>query len=256
MSGALKGVKKVFKKVAKTASKVLPVALAVGAVVFSAGSALGALPSWGSAVTSLTGTSTFGNILAGAVTQAGYGSLIGMATAGVTGGDVIKGAQYGAAAGAVTGGITGAAGGPIDPLAPNDPATQGAATPGGGTMVQTASGVPATATPAVTTAAGATPTGAAPGLLGAGGFVERNQELIGGVVGGLGKGLLAAGEADDEGKSQMKLLRERYKLDAANYGASGNGLLGPGSTDYIDTLGVPYEFAYNPKSGMIEKVGK
>jgi hypothetical protein len=257
MSGGLKGVKKVFKKVAKTVSKVLPVALAVGAVVFSAGSAFGALPSWGAAVTSLTGSGPLGSILAGAVTQAGYGSLAGMAVSGITGGDIMKGAQYGAAAGAVTGGITGAAGGQIDPL-DNSPTTQSASNPtqGGGLNIQTASGIPGSAAglPAAAAAAPAA-SGAAPGLLGPGGFVERNGELIGGVVSGVGKGLLAAGEAEDEGKSQMQLLRERQKLIANNYGGNA-GLLGEGSTDYIDDLGVPYEYALNPKSGMIEKVSK
>jgi hypothetical protein len=255
MSGGLGGVKKVFKKVAKTVSKVLPVALGVGAIVFSAGSALGALPTWGSAVSSLTGSgSTLGNILTGAVTQAGYGAAAGMAVAAVTGGDVVKGAQYGGAAGAVTGGITGAMqptgpvqAGPSQGGVPGP--SQATPTAGPGLAIQTASAPAAAAAPNVT--------GAAPGLLAPGGWLERNQELVGGVVSGVGKGLLESAAADDAGKSEIQILRERQRLINANYGKGNVGLLGPGSTDYIQNISaqrIPYRYAYNPESGMIEEV--
>jgi hypothetical protein len=252
MSGGVSNVKKIFKKVAKTVSKVLPVALGVGAIVFSAGNALGALPSWGSAVSSLTGSgSTLGNMLAGAVTQAGYGAAAGMAVAGVTGGDVVKGAQIGGAAGAVTGGVTGA----LQPTGPVQTGpSQGGGTPTQGLNIQTASGAPPSAAPAA--AAAPNVAGAKPGLLEPGGWLERNQELVGGVVSGVGKGLLESAAADDTGKSELRLLREKHRLAGANYGGKA-GLLGPGSTDYINNLTpqpIPYRYVYNPESGMIEEV--
>lgn len=259
MSGAVKSVKKVFKKSIKTFSKVAPIAIGVAAVVFTAGSAFGALPSWGTAVQSLTGSSTLGNIMAGAVTQAGYGAAIGMAGAALTGGNITKGAQYGAAAGAVTGGISGAAGLPTDPLAKSaGPATGGVASQGAGTAgipMQTAAGAaPAAAATAMGDATGA-------GAMAPGGWLERNGELVGGLLKGVGEGWVRSGEADEEGKSQIKILRERNRQIADNYRGQGNGLLRDGDTDYIPGLGptspslpFAYEYVYNPESGRIEKV--
>lgn len=110
MSGVVKGVGKVFRKVLKVAKVVVPIALAVGAVVFTGGAALGlTLPTWGAAVTSVFGTSALGAIASGAVVSAGYGAVIGGATAALTGKSVMKGMQMGAATGAVTGGILGGA---------------------------------------------------------------------------------------------------------------------------------------------------
>ncbi len=97
MSGVIKGVGKVFKRVASSASKILPVALAAGAVMFTAGNALGVTSSWGDAVKSVTDSlgmgSTLSNVISGAVTNAGYGAVAGAATSAIAGGDVMKGAQ-------------------------------------------------------------------------------------------------------------------------------------------------------------------
>ena len=264
MSGAVKSVKKVFKKVIKPIKKVLPIALAVGAVVFTAGNALGAMPSWGEAVSSMTGTSTLGNILGGAITQAGYGAAIGAAGAAVTGNDITTGAGYGAAAGAITGGITGA----MAPSTPGAPATPSA--PGSPTstpITQTplppppsAGAGPVAANTAAAAAGGGNATGS--GLLAPGGWLERNQELVGGLVGGVGKGLLASAESDDAGKQQIEIMRERQRQIAANYGTPSTGLLRQGDTGYIDDLGpyatpsqaFNYEYQFNPDTGRIEKV--
>lgn len=266
MSGAVKAVKKVFKKVVKPVAKVLPIALAVGAVVFTAGNALGALPSWGDAVSSMTGTSTIGNILGGAITQAGYGAAIGAAGAAVTGNSITTGAGLGAAAGAITGGVTGA----MQPSTPGTPTTPGTTgSPSSSPITQTPlppppSGAPAGAPVASAAAAGVSGGGNATGagLLAPGNWLERNQELVGGVVGGLGKGLLASAEADDAGKQQIDIMRERQAQIAANYGNPTKGLLGDGSTDYIKDLGpyqqpsqaFNYEYQFNPETGRIEKV--
>lgn len=119
MSGVVKTVKKVFKKTMNVVKKVAPIALGVGALVFTGGAALG-LPAlaggFGGAVSSALGavgvnaTGALGSVLTGAVTQAGYGAAIGGVTSMVSGGDFADGAKTGAAAGAVTGGLTGALG--------------------------------------------------------------------------------------------------------------------------------------------------
>ena len=119
MSGVVKTVKKVFKKVTNVVKKVAPIALGVGALVFTGGAALG-LPAlaggFGGAVSSALGavgvnaTGALGSVLTGAVTQAGYGAAIGGVTSMVSGGDFKDGAKMGAAAGAITGGLTGAFG--------------------------------------------------------------------------------------------------------------------------------------------------
>lgn len=252
MSGAVKSVKKVFKKAVKSVKKVLPIALGVGAVVFTAGSALGALPSWGDAITSLTGTSTLGNILAGAVTQAGYGAAAGMGVAAVTGGSITKGAQYGSIAGAVTGAASGAAGLPTDPFSKTQPPSP---MPGTSQAMnyQTAAGTaggPTVAAPAATAAGTATGSG----VMQPGGWLERNQELVGGLLGGIGESLIAGNEADDAGKTQLQIMRERQRLIADNYGSDGTGLLAPGDTDYIADNGYGFQYAYNPDTGRIEQV--
>ena len=121
MSGVVKGVAKVFKKVVKVVKKVLPVILAAAAIYFTAGAALGVAGTaggWGGAASGLVGKlglgSTLSSVLTGAVTQAGYGAVLGGGLALVTGGDVGKGLLRGAAAGAITGGITGAITAPRD----------------------------------------------------------------------------------------------------------------------------------------------
>lgn len=120
MSGVTKALGKVFKKVVPGLKKVLPAGLALGALVFTAGAALGALPTWGSAISQTAARLGLGegltNILSGAVTQAGYGAALGAAGAAITGGKVDKGALLGAVTGAITGGVTGGLGMQTDPL--------------------------------------------------------------------------------------------------------------------------------------------
>lgn len=120
MSGVTKALGKVFRKVVPGLKKILPAGLALGALVFTAGAALGSLPTWGSAISQTAAKLGLGegltNILTGAVTQAGYGAALGAAGAAITGGKVDKGALLGALTGAITGGVSGAAGWETDPL--------------------------------------------------------------------------------------------------------------------------------------------
>jgi hypothetical protein len=101
MSKILKGIGKVFRKVAKVVKKVLPYALMAAAVVFTGGAALSVLPTFAGAVGSVVGglglSAGLTTALTGAVTGAGFGALAG----GVVGGEkgMFKGMLMGGAAG-------------------------------------------------------------------------------------------------------------------------------------------------------------
>lgn len=292
MSGVIKGVGKVFKRVAGGVSKILPVALAAGAVMFTAGNALGVTSSWGDAVKSVTDSlgmgSTLSNVISGAVTNAGYGAVAGAATSAIAGGDVMQGTQYGAAAGAVMGGAKGAydsyagsgdgGGGP----APSE-AASGGDSPATGAKVETApppsdaaqgarngllrNNMPGSTTTTAGTPANAATGGAAPGATSAGasgifdkgGWLERNQGLVGNTLTGLGKGLLAA----DAGDAQVKAMKERADIIRANYGGQRTGLLtassntqatagqqpGMAPQQRFSAAGVQGQYVYDPATG-------
>lgn len=260
MSGVVKGVKKTFKKVANVAKKVAPFVLAAAAVYFTAGAALGATAGWGATVGGMTQslglTGTLGNIVTGAATQAGYGAAIGAATSAITGGDMADGALYGALGGAVTGGVTGGLGINPDPLAASGEAASGAgsATPSmstvsspsvtgapgigdvGDGLMQTTSGI------APRAPVGSAPAAAGGGstfdnLLGKGGWVERNGELVGGVVKGVGQGVLS-GLGD---QADIEAAEKRRRQTQDNYRVGTTGLL-PGA----NTAEAPYEASGNP----------
>jgi hypothetical protein len=91
----------------------------VAAVVFTAGAAIpaiGAIVGTGGLSGAVGGllssvgieaSSTLGAVLTGAVTDAGFGSVIGAAGAAITGGNIMKGAETGMMTGAVAGGVGG-----------------------------------------------------------------------------------------------------------------------------------------------------
>lgn len=256
MSGIVKGVGKVFKKVVKGGA-LLPAVLATGAVLFTAGSALGITGDmdWGKAVKSAVGSvagegSTLSNVLTGAITKAGYGALAGGAL-GALGGDVAGAMNLGAIGGAALGGYEG-----YSTSAPTQTATGAAGPskvagtpPGLGTQTVPTSNVPAPVNaaqggansllaanaPTGGSAASAASTGAAAGagekswydnLFAKDGWMERNGALAGGVITGVGKGLLSAGAGD-----QAKALRQQQQIIQANYAGTkpgaDTGLLSP-----------------------------
>jgi hypothetical protein len=106
MSGLLKGIGKVFKKVGKVALKVLPYAAAAAAVVFTGGAALGVLPSFAGAIGSVVGglglSTGLTGAITGAITNAGFGAAGGLLLGGK------KGMKTGFLGGLVTGGVMGA----------------------------------------------------------------------------------------------------------------------------------------------------
>lgn len=284
MSKVVKGIRKVFKKVVKVVKKVAPVVLAAAAIYFTAGAALGVAGTaggWGAAASTIgskLGSGVLANAVTGAITQAGYGAAIGGMTAAVGGGSISKGMQAGAITGTVTGGLMGAAGMNTDPLKGigEEAATQGvtgqpvtpattATAPTDPTLLDQAgivgneeflaSGAPASASaaPATTAPGTSNPIG---GLFREGGWVERNQKLVGGMVQGVGQGLMMSGEAD--------AARDRWKQIAGSYqgidpsagyrqlAAVNHGITPTQRFDH-NTYGS-FEFQYDPKQGRIVRV--
>lgn len=283
MSGVVKSVGKVFKKVAKTVVKVAPMAIAVGAIALTGGAALGLAPAmaaggWGGMAATigakLGGTGMLGSVMTGAITQAGYGALAGGAMSLVQGENIMEGASEGAMLGAASGGISGGfkaatAGAKLGGA--GNAATQGAGsiTHSSGAVThglkQSQPGfkeIPFNASAGGGAGAGAGAGGGSGGggLFAKGGWLERNQELVGGAAKGLGQGMLADAEQD----AARKLQREKYNRIAQNYEGTDPGrdfgnLAGARSGQspserFDERIYGEFEYQYNPKSGRIERV--
>jgi hypothetical protein len=282
MSGVVRSVGKIFKKVVRTIKKVAPVVLAAAAIYFTVGAALGVAGTaggWGGAASGLVGKlglgSTLGGIVTGAVTQAGYGAVIGGAFAAATGDDVSRGLLRGATVGAVTGGVLGGLGLPTDPFEGigEAPATAASSAVTGGGR---AGGV---GTPGVGGGFDGivARTGGGTGLLSKiGAFVEKNPVASGLAIQGLGTGI--SGFAQASAQTEAAELLAQQKKDEANriagnfdVGGGGGLLTGSGMlTDpTLDTTARPTPaqqfnpvtvlaksrgamWRYNPETGQIE----
>ena len=222
---------KLFKKVLKTAVKVAPYALAAGAVVFTAGTALGVIGpgigGWSGAVGSLVNRigakGLLADVLTGALTKAGYGAAIGAAGAAVTGNNIGKGAAMGAATGAVVGGITGGieGGGFFRTPAPLQGAV-GVNLPNNGAVPGDVPG-----TELSRTGVGVAPVDAQASNAGVpnnpGGFLNTNSGVmlgtaLGGALSGVGAGIGAKAEAEQVTQRE----EDRRAAIAANYALPAN----------------------------------
>ena len=296
MSGIVSGIGKVFSTVTSGVARVGKAIMGVGATTFTAGAATGAAPlaSGGLAgiVQKFTGTSTLGNILTGAITQAGNGALIGGAVSAMTGGSFGKGALIGGLGGAVSGGLFGAAG--LNP----DPLTRGFARPpgvdSGITTASTTTGVaPTGATapaptsvpsriPRVTVngegAAGIGANGAAAVPMGPGsqvvaagqpqqnGFFSRllNSEAGGGLIAGLGQGLMQGKAVKDQIEAQKEaaeadrqFLRDKDQRLQDSYDvdpAVYHGTVVDGTQRPTPARRFGRRYEYDPNSGRIVQV--
>lgn len=286
MSGLVKGAKKIFRKVGKVIKKVAPIALAAGAIFFTAGAALGAAPAWSTAVSSMTSglSGTLGSVVTGAVTQAGQAAAIGGLVSEATGGDF----KDGATAGALTGGVLGGLGGYMNAPAAG-PVTDGAggqfansspalnqpqsvasmasnANPmnAGNSSLMSASDVAAQAanTPNQGVLAGL---GRAQNIgdsvksvaSGVGNFIENNPTMTGMVVQGLGQGLSAQAQADELRKAEerkQRRLEESYRdLDYSGYRQFASPSQQGQEQPARQTSRYNYEYAYNPQTARIER---
>lgn len=245
MSGIAKGIGKVFKRVAKVVTKVAPVVLGAAALYFTAGTALGLTGGgmWGQALSSgigntILGSSTLAQVVTGAVTQAGYGALAGAATSALTGGDPLKGAAAGALGGAVTGGVMGGFGLGTDPFVKGfgSPTEQTAIDPQLTADTGAAKGLiaPEDASSLIP-GKGDNGTGfglgasagksAAQGFFDKGGWLERNQPIVGNLISGIGKGLLS--NEGDKYETYAKMQKEQADRVAANYRTGTGWLIKP-----------------------------
>lgn len=256
MSGLLKGVKKIFKKVGKVLKKIALPALAIGAVVLTGGAALGVLPSIGALGSSL-GLSAG---LTGVLSSAASAATMGAVTSAVTGGNIIKGATTGL----VVGGALGAAGGLGQKVASAGTTASG----GGGSMTGFMSpaekfvsgaggggaGTVAAAAPAAVAANGG-------GGLGSGilSFLNNNPVVGGSLVQGIGSGMIASGQA--------KAQRKAEEREAANYSDTSQLFRysgDPRNTNEEDPEGgetvksaIPYadaSFVYDKSTGKVRLV--
>jgi hypothetical protein len=274
MSGAIKSATKVFARVVKPIKKILPIALAAGAIFFTAGSALGLTPTLGEAVGGALGKigldGTVGNVLTGAITHAGIGSALGAGGALVSGGDPMKAAQLGTLAGAATGAVTGALspkGFGTDPLkfladdtrpdwfgaggvaSVSPTTTQLASTAGQPDALEKAGILPAPpgkgmdASAAMRLSQESGPAargfGAAPTTEKTGFAKFFDSSAGAGLIAGAGSGLVSAALSGDAGKAQAKLEAERRRAYETNYRGTGSALLKPEQLAYLNDPNQP-----------------
>jgi hypothetical protein len=239
MSGLVKGIGKIFKKVFNVVKKVAVPLLAIGAIVFTGGAALGLAPlagGWGGAVTaglSAMGVNTagaLGSVLTSVGTQAGIGAAIGGVTNVAMGGKFGDGAAMGALGGAVTGGLTGVAGlanggagllgggkaaGTVtassrsaNGLLPSIPANGTDVFSNGGAIKSAIPNPAALQGAATGGAATAGPAGVVTGgtnaaVAGGGGLLSTalSSPMLGGIVGGIGQGLMTGMAAKEQAEA-------------------------------------------------------
>lgn len=231
MSSVATGITKVFSSVANTAVKVGQAVAGVGTSLFTTGAAAAAGPMASGGLTGAIsgfGGSTLGNMLFGAVKQAGFGALMGGAVGAVTGQGFGKGALMGGLAGGVMGGVSGA----MSPAV----AADGAVAVGGTVPGNTATGMAPTGAAATTQATGSTGTGLMSFLKSGGGA---------GLVAGLGEGLMEWQKLkaqQDEYENQRNFTREQQQRVTDSYSIDPSVLPG----------GAP-RYGFNAATGRIER---
>lgn len=253
MSNPFKAVGKVFKKVVhSTVGKIIIGALMVGAVVLTAGAALGALPAIGSVLGSVGISGTMASILGGAISMGAVGAVTGGIMGAATGKGFFSGAEGGFLMGAATGGVLGGIGviGPngifgsmgqgaattaatnggisISPTATTQ-ATSAMANSGLGTAAsaaQVGAAVPTAVTTSATTAASAAGAAQAAGhgLLGSAGIGPILQ-AGGSIISGFASGKAA------EAQTAAELQMQRTKFDQAAYNYGYKNIYGDKNSD-------------------------
>ena len=275
MSGVVSGIGKVFSAVGNAAARVGQAVMGVGATTFTAGAAAGAAPmaagGFNGVLQGLTGGGVMGNILTGAIKQAGYGALIGGVIGAVTGQGFGKGALIGGLGGAITGGLSGSG---LFSAAGIDPTKTGSTTaipsetptgfaPTGVTDPASARVAAAHGTPTIYTPEGGAAAAAAPAAQGGGGFGQfLRSEAGGGLIAGLGKGIgdyatakMAAGEREKD----REFLREKDQRLQDSYNVDPDALHGaaPSDTTSRPTPAQKYSrfrYEYSPQAKRIVRV--
>ncbi len=281
MSGVVKSAKKIFKKVAKVAKIVVPLALAAAAIYFTAGAALGVAGmagGWGAAAgslgTALGGSGMLGSVLTGAITQAGFGAVIGGGLAFATGNDPLKGAALGAAGGAVTGGVSGLFGVAGAPAVAGGKASEGVINASTGDILGSGLDLGGAAVdPAGLTGAGPVLAGGPNGFvppagksmfdITPGSLADRflSPEVIGGAIQGLGKGGFEYLAAKDQGESDDRDA-ERLAASYRGLGLLGRQAGGPNTNQggqspnerFAQPGNIGGQFYRDPKTGRLVRI--
>ncbi|MCO5072123.1 MAG: hypothetical protein M9944_13035 [Rhizobiaceae bacterium] len=228
MSGIAAGITKTFQVVGSAAARVGSAVAGVGSSLFTAGaSSAGIAGAAGSG-------GVLGNILTGAIKQAGIGALLGGTISAATGGSFGKGAMWGGIAGAATGGLGG--------LMTASGAPQVVA-------AQTPTGVAPTGSSAVPAATASTSNGLMSFLKSEGGGA-----LAGNLIAGVGQGLSAYSQQKAI-EDQQKNLQKSYSVDPSAYVEGGRSM--QANRPDMPTADQAYTRTrnqYDPAKGRIVKV--
>lgn len=253
MSGLLKGVKKIFKKVGKVLKKIALPALAIGAVVLTGGAALGVFGAGG--LSGALGAIGISGPLQAVAASAAKAATMGAVTSAITGGNPIKGATTGL----LVGGAIGAAGGLGQKVAgAGNAAANTGALANADETVNLAKGLSGYPTGNGTPFNGAP---AASGGLGSGvlSFLNNNPVVGGTLIQGIGSGIIASGQAKAQRKADEREA-DSYSDTSQLFRYSGDpsktNKQDPESEEEVKTP-IPYSgwsFAYNPNTGIVRKV--
>lgn len=264
MSGLASGIGKAFSALGNAATRVASSVLGVGAATTTAGIATGAgsmaSGGFGGFLSRLTGGGVMGNIVSGAIRQAGYGAVLGGITGMVTGQGFGKGALMGAAGGALTGGLmAGLRPQPTGTLQADTPTglapsgrsmtSPDPSIPTGGPYMMTQSGQAASAAARTATASSTVPQSSGGGFLN---FI--NSETGGGLLAGLGKGasdyftMKSKIDAEkDMQERELGYLRDKDQRIQDSYSVSDNAFATPPGTKRM-------RYDYDPAQGKIVMV--
>ena len=213
---------KIFRAITKLGSSAWGAAKSLGQGAWNAvtsfftfGSSLsldGVTSSFSDAIGSVVGAlglggGTLGNMLSGAIEYAGYGALTGAATAAVTGGDIGKGAAQGALIGGAAGGVVGA-GRPTSVLGQ----VSGGPSPSSGPF-----GPPQGVDALAARAAGGNTDGGIGRIFAEGGWLERNSDIVGPIIAGLGEGALTAMATNDEIAARERMQRNTQRSPGSTW---------------------------------------
>lgn len=235
MSGLLKGIKKVFKKVVKVVKKLAPIVLAAAAIYFTAGMALSAMPATSAFAASMPG------FAGGGIAGLGIGSGATAGTGVFSHLAATLGMGSGLASGAMQGGsILGAQAATASQLAAtgfSQAAIGGAAAVDGATAISQAGGL----TGSLSTGAGAGGVNVAAGA--AAKMSIADKLLLASTVTNTASALLAPSE------------RELRKWQGSFYGVDSKGRGGPAP---VPTPGAPMQPSAAPaaqKPGQMDSTG-
>jgi hypothetical protein len=256
ISNPFKAIGKVFRKVIhSTVGKIIIGALMVGAVVLTAGAALGALPAIGTVLGSVGISGTMASILGGAISMGAVGAVTGGIGGLISGKGFFSGAETGFLAGAAAGGIAGGVGlvgangvfGSLGQGAAQTAVNTGATTasPLAASASQVGAAVPTSVTTSATTSAAATGAAQAAGHSALGGLLGS---------GGIGPVLQAGGSIISgfaSGKATEAQLQAEQQMSRDVYGDPHSNV--PTSQEQVYAMQNPQFLtpSYDPNAGLL-----